>query len=157
MYRAGHILRTNLHTSRNMVFIVLHNDGQFTNHSPQVIGAFDDYNASCMFGWKTVIEAAKKPWTVRFYKNRKGEFADCCGLGWYYIEEWNTATNKRMKTISLGEKKTGSKMTCVLDAYLKEHYDQYDQLMQDWSEELASNNIPIKLQDFTFVSEEYKE
>lgn len=147
-YAAARALKTNQHTSKSMVFIVLHNDGQYTNSSPKVIGAFDDYDASCIFGWKTVIEAAQKPWTVEHYKNRKGEFADCCGLGWYHIEEWDTSVNKRNKTLTLGYEKN----KYILDEYLKEHYHQYDTIIQNWCMELASNSIPSKLQEFTFVS-----
>lgn len=145
---ATYALRTNQYSCRNMVFIVLHNDGQYTNHSPEVIGAFDDYDASCIFGWKTIVEAAQKPWTRRFYKRRKGEFADLCGMGWYYIEEWDTSTNKRIKTISLGEDKN----RYILDKYLKEHCKDYDTIVQNWYMELASNSIPSKLQEFTFES-----
>lgn len=157
MYRATHrqhfrntasyVLRTNKHACKTMVFIVLHNDCQYTNNSPEVIGAFDDYNTSCLFGWKTIIEVAQRPWTVRHYKNRKGEFADYCGLGSYYIEEWDTTTSKRIKTISLGE----DKKKYVLDKYLKEHYKEYNTIVQNWCIELESNIIPSKLQEFTFV------
>ena len=142
-------LATTQHTSKNMVFIVLHNDGQYTNYSPEVIGAFHEYDESCVFGWKTVIEAAQKPWTVEHYKTRQGEFADCYGLGKYYIEEWDTSVNKRNKTLTLGYEKN----KYILDDYLKEHYQQYDIIIQNWCTELANNSIPSKLQEFTFVLE----
>lgn len=136
-----------------MVFIVLHNDWQYTNHSPTIIGALDDQHDSLIFGWKTVIEAAQKPWNVRFYKNRKGEFADACGLGRYYIEKWDTSTNTRVKTYDLGEDQRKRKY--VLDAYLKEHCREYETILQEWCNDIANNTIPSKLQEFTFVSTKF--
>lgn len=144
--RASRIKDENM--KKPMVFIVLHNDGQYTNHSPTIIGALDDQHDSLIFGWKTVIEAAQKPWTVRFYKNRKGEFADACGLGKYYIEEWDTSTNTRVRTYNLGE----DKRKYVLDAYLKEHCRKYETILQEWCKDIVNNTIPSKLQEFTVVS-----
>lgn len=69
---------------------------------------------SHLFFWleKTVIEAAQKPWTVRFYKHR----ASACGLGKHYIEDWDTSMNIRVKTYTLGDDRN----RYVLDACLKE-------------------------------------
>lgn len=132
-----------------MVYIILHNDGQYTNNSPEVIGAFEDLDASCIFGWRTVIETAQKPWKIKFYKNRTDKFADLCGLGKYYIEEWDTSSNKRLRTYVLGE--DGKRY--VLDAYLKENHLICEDILSEWHKEIQQNYVPTQLQNMTFVSQ----
>lgn len=141
---------------KNMSFVVLNNDGQYTYDSTNVIGVCATLNTALLFGWKSLLEEALKPWTIEFYKDRDEEFANCCGISYYYIEEWDTTNNIRSNVYHLGWKCEGSHIKQYLDKHLKKNSKECKTILEKWHNEVhVYGKVPQQLQDeYTFKKEE---
>jgi hypothetical protein len=131
------------------MFIFLYNDCQYTNCGINIRGVFATVDEALLFGWKTVLEDARKPWTIKFYTKERE--SSCRGLGTYYIEEWDMDTNKRVNVFLLGEKEEGSVCTHIMDKYLKRHHTECEQILQSWHDDICAGTVPTELQFMTMV------
>lgn len=133
------------------VFIVNYNDLHFTNHGKNVIGVLPYYEEALLMGWKAVVEDAKKPWTVAFYK-KWDEKVKSRGLGSYTVEEWDLDANERKAIYALGEVTEGSMVVCVTDNYLKQNHKDCESILDRWYESLmVSKVVPDELRYQTFL------
>jgi hypothetical protein len=129
-----------------MVFILIHNDN--------VHGVYDTLDKALLDGWKLILQEALMPWTLSFYKQRHDDVA--VGIGGYFIEQWDVATNKGEIRYMLGEKKEDDAdlVEYVLDKYLKRHHTECETILKNWYKEILVNGkLPFHLGAMTYVDE----
>jgi hypothetical protein len=127
-----------------MVFILIHNDN--------VHGVYDTLGKALLGSWKLIVQEALMPWTLSFYKQRHDDVA--IGIGGYFIEQWNVATNKREIRYMLGEKKEDDAdlVEYVLDKYLKRHHTECETILKNWYKEMiVDDKLPFHLGAMTFL------
>jgi hypothetical protein len=125
-------------TARKCSYVFIHNDCQYTYRSTSVIGVFDRFDVALAAGWKTVLEATMKPWSIEFYKKRYSSNAR--GIQDYYIEDWDVATNTKQDTYVFN---SGNR----LDTFLKQNHATCETILQTWYDQIDTVNgtVPHEL------------
>ena len=131
----------------NMVFILIHDDCQYTTRSTKILGVFDDHDASLIAGWRTLLEEALKPASIRLYKKQNSKSKT---LDTYFIQHWDMSSNRCIKTYILGEYIKNREWHSDLDKYLKTHHGTCVSILRDWYNAIQSNIIPDDLKKYTY-------
>lgn len=71
-----------------MVFIVVQQEGSYSDKEWAIRGVTETLGAAITTGFLCMIEEVSKDYTVEFYQDRDAEFAYLRGVSDYHIEEW---------------------------------------------------------------------
>ena len=134
--------------------VVIKNSRQYTNNDCNVKSIHTTYDKALLNGWKYIITDCLKPYNLKFYKNRKDEFANCIGIADYYIEKWTIDSD--IEGLSdkwyLGFK--NKPYNNHFDKYLKnlvENKQDIKTILEDWMTYMEDNSsVPTIMQDMTF-------
>ncbi|MFN9110079.1 MAG: hypothetical protein ACK5XN_08425 [Bacteroidota bacterium] len=110
-----------------------------------------DLSDALLEGFNLLIKEALRPFTLQFYKDRNGEFANCIGLAEYTIEHW--CDSVKVSETYLGFRTYPYRH--ILDEYLKQNecknHDTAEKLSK-WQKMLERKEIPDELQIMTHTA-----
>jgi hypothetical protein len=137
------------------VYIVIKNERCYSSSDWEIIGVHKTLEESKLHGWLQLVDQCLKPWKIKFYTDRDGEFKDCIGVSDYHIEKWDILSNKKDDVWYLGFNKHKSlKYTNYIDALIKSQSTVCESLLREWQTSMTDNGIvPDALKDLTFMKE----
>lgn len=131
------------------MFILVYNNGYYELDNTTIHGVFSSYDEALLGGWKFLLERALRPHKLQFYKTKYDK--ECRGMGTYYLDEWNVATNKRVNVFMLGERIENHSWDYALDKYLKQHHADCESILRGWYDEVCAGRVPSMLRGMTYV------
>ena len=130
-------------TATAFAYVLIENENQYTNNDVRVLLVADSLGASVLRGWTVMVETASKPWTIRFYKDRTGEFSNMLGgVPDYKIERWDLRAGVLLSTHYLG---WDGLDTFMFDQLLKRECARCEELLAGWRQELELGRVPAEL------------
>ena len=126
----------------SFAYVLIENVKQYTNNDVRVVCVADSLCASVLRGWTVMVETAAKPWTIRFYKDRDGEFSKLMGVPDYKVERWDMRAGVLLSTHYLG---WDGLHTFMFDQLLKRESARCEELLAGWRQELELGRVPAEL------------
>jgi hypothetical protein len=144
-------------SSESFIYVVVKHEGAYSCQDWCIKGVYTNLHDSHVAGWLLLVDECLLEHKLKFYKNRRGEFATAIGMSEYHIEEWYPSTSTKGKIWYIGFDNKKRHYKNYIDEFIKNTQvlnKNCEEVLREWKIDLNNKKIPKILSEMILLDSE---